>query len=150
MNHWKMTLRRGKSCELATPAAFCKVAIHAKELRGEAWRKPANGPRRQLMNIKVQIQGETLNVGGVKELSAANANAFRDQVRGSLADRLKNIEIDLSQTMFLDSCGLGALISLHKTACTRSGAVRLLNPTPPVQQILELTRLHRVFEIVKK
>jgi len=71
-------------------------------------------------------------------------------VRGSLADRLKNIDIDLSQTMFLDSCGLGALISLHKTACTRSGAVRLLNPTPPVQQILELTRLHRIFEIVKK
>jgi anti-sigma B factor antagonist len=102
------------------------------------------------MNIKVQIVGDTLNVGGVKELSAANANAFRDQVRGSLADRLKNIDIDLSQTMFLDSCGLGALISLHKTACTRSGAVRLLNPTPPVQQILELTRLHRVFEIVKK
>ena len=109
-----------------------------------------DGQRRQLMNIKVQIQGDTLNVGGVKELSAANANAFRDQVRGSLADRLKNIDIDLSQTMFLDSCGLGALISLHKTACTRSGAVRLLNPTPPVQQILELTRLHRVFEIVKK
>ncbi len=91
-----------------------------------------------------------MNVGGVKELSAANANAFRDQVRGSLADKLKNIDIDLSQTMFLDSCGLGALISLHKTACTRSGAVRLLNPTPPVQQILELTRLHRIFEIVKK
>jgi len=102
------------------------------------------------MNIKVQIQGDTLSVGGVKELSAANANAFRDQVRGSLADKLKNIDIDLSQTMFLDSCGLGALISLHKTACTRSGRVRLLNPTPPVQQILELTRLHRVFEIVKK
>ena len=102
------------------------------------------------MNIKVQIQGDTLSVGGVKELSAANANAFRDQVRGSLADKLKNIDIDLSQTMFLDSCGLGALISLHKTACTRSGAVRLLNPTPPVQQILELTRLHRVFEIVRK
>ena len=91
-----------------------------------------------------------MSVGGVKELSAANANAFRDQVRGSLADKLKNIDIDLSQTMFLDSCGLGALISLHKTACTRSGAVRLLNPTPPVQQILELTRLHRIFEIVKK
>ena len=102
------------------------------------------------MNIRVQIEGDTLNVGGVKELSAANANAFRDQVRGSLADRLKNIDIDLSQTMFLDSCGLGALMTLHKTACSRNGAVRLLNSTPPVQQILELTRLHRIFEIVKK
>ena len=89
-----------------------------------------------------------MNVAGVKELSAANANAFRDQVRGSLADRLKNIEIDLSETMFVDSCGLGALISLHKTTCNRNGTVRLLNPTPPVQQILELTRMHRIFEIV--
>ena len=102
------------------------------------------------MNMKVQIRGETLSIEGTKELSAANANVFRDQVRGALAERLKNIDVDMSQCMFLDSCGLGALISLHKTACTRGGAVRLLNPTPPVQQILELTRLHRVFEVVKK
>ena len=102
------------------------------------------------MNIKVHVRGDTLQIEGVKELSAANANTFRDQVRGAMAERLKNVEIDLSQTLFLDSCGLGVLISLHKTACTRNGAVRLLNPTPPVQQILELTRLHRVFEIVRK
>ena len=102
------------------------------------------------MNIKVHICGDTLNIEGIKELSAANANTFRDQVRGALSERLKNIDVDMSQSMFLDSCGLGALISLHKTACTRGGTVRLLNPTPPVQQILELTRLHRVFEIVNK
>jgi anti-sigma B factor antagonist len=102
------------------------------------------------MNIKVQIRGDTLNIEGLKELSAANANTFRDQVRGALADRLKNIDIDLAQTLFLDSCGLGALISLHKTVCLRNGAVRLINPTSPVQQILELTRLHRVFEVVKR
>ena len=46
--------------------------------------------------------------------------------------------------------GLGALISLHKTTCTRNGLVRLLNPTPPVQQLLDLTRMHRIFEIVKR
>jgi anti-sigma B factor antagonist len=102
------------------------------------------------MNIKVHIRGDTLTIEGIKELSAANANAFRDQVRGALSEPLKNIDVDMSESMFLDSCGLGALISLHKTACTRGGMVRLLNPTPPVQQILELTRLHRVFEIVKK
>jgi anti-sigma B factor antagonist len=62
----------------------------------------------------------------------------------------KYIESDLSQTMFLDSCGLGALISLHKTTCSRNGLVRLINPTPPVQQILELTRMHRIFELVKR
>ena len=61
--------------------------------------------------------GEMLRVSEIRELGAANANAFRD------ADGQKHIEIDLSQTAFIDSCGLGALIALHKTACGRKGAV---------------------------
>jgi anti-sigma B factor antagonist len=99
-------------------------------------------------SMKVQAQGETLNISGVKELGAANSNNFRDEVRGAMTELQRNIEIDLSDTMFVDSCGLGALISLHRTTCNRNGIVRLLNPTPPVQQILELTRMHRIFEIV--
>lgn len=98
--------------------------------------------------MKVQTRGDTLAITGLKELAAANFQSFRDQVRAALTDEQKNIEIDLSQTMFVDSCGLGALISLHKTVCTRQGQVRLLHPTPPVRQILELTRMHRIFEIV--
>ncbi|HVV00157.1 MAG TPA: STAS domain-containing protein, partial [Verrucomicrobiae bacterium] len=70
-------------------------------------------------------------------------------VRSSLQDGHKNIDIDLSQTTYVDSCGLGALVALHKTACGRKGAVRLLSPQRPVQQILELTRMHRIFQIVQ-
>ncbi|MDB6122121.1 MAG: rsbV [Pedosphaera sp.] len=99
--------------------------------------------------MKMQIQGETLRISDIRELGAANSNDFRDRARAALVDGKKNIEIDLSQTMFLDSCGLGTLISLHKTTCSRNGMLRLLNPTPGVQQILELTRMHRLFEIVK-
>lgn len=95
------------------------------------------------------VNGETLQVSGVKELAAANSNAIRDQVRSALTDGQRNIEIDLSETGFLDSCGLGALIALHKTACGRKGTLRLVNPMPSVLQILELTRMHRIFEIVK-
>lgn len=98
--------------------------------------------------MKVEGQGETLNVSGIKELGAANSQSFRDEVRSALNDLHRNIQIDLSETNFVDSCGLGALISLHKTTCNRNGTVRLMNPTPPVQQILELTRMHRIFEIV--
>lgn len=98
--------------------------------------------------MKVQVHGSTLRITGIKELGAANSQSFRDQARSAFADDMQNIEIDLSQTMFVDSCGLGALISLHKTTANRQGCVRLLNPTPPVQQILELTRMHRIFDIV--
>ena len=98
--------------------------------------------------MKIQIQGDTLKVSEVVELGAAISDEFRDEVRAALTEGQRNIEIDLSQTTFLDSCGLGALIGLHKTACSRQGTLRLLNPLPPVRQILELTRMHRVFEII--
>ena len=99
--------------------------------------------------MKMQAQSDTLKISDLPELSAADSNHFRDTVRSSLSDGLKNIDIDLSQTTFIDSCGLGALVALHKTACSRGGLVRLRNPLPAVQQILELTRMHRIFEILK-
>ena len=100
--------------------------------------------------MKTRIEGETLCISELLELGAANSALFRDETRAALTDEQRNIEVDLSRTAFLDSCGLGALISLHKTACSRNGLVRLLNPTPPVQQLLDLTRMHRIFEIVKR
>ena len=104
--------------------------------------------------MEIRRTNGTLIVRGVRELSAANARVFRNAVCAWLAPELKDIEIDLSQTGVVDSCGLGALISVSKAANRQNhhGAVvlRLLNPQPPVQQVFELTRLHRLFEIVRK
>ena len=99
--------------------------------------------------MRMQVHESAIVIAEIKELGAANANQFRDWVRSSMTDGLKNIDVDLSQATFIDSCGLGALIALHKTACARHGTLRLLRPQPQVQQILELTRMHRIFEIVK-
>jgi anti-sigma B factor antagonist len=102
--------------------------------------------------MEIQRQNGTLNVSGVRELSAANARLFRNEVCARLAPELHHIDIDLSQTNLVDSCGLGALVSLYKAANDQSNnggvAVRLVNPPPPVQQVFELTRMHYLFEIV--
>lgn len=87
-------------------------------------------------------------VTGLVELVAANAAQVRDEIRATLPATTTCLDLDLSAMTFLDSSGLGTLISLHKTLRARNGTVRLIKPTPNVQQILELTRLHRVFEIV--
>src|SRR5689334_22521941 len=50
--------------------------------------------------MRTQASGDTLQILGVTQLAAANANAFRDWVRESFAETQKNIEIDLSQTAF--------------------------------------------------
>ncbi|MBL9138745.1 MAG: STAS domain-containing protein [Verrucomicrobiales bacterium] len=90
-----------------------------------------------------------LFVPGPRELNATNSAPFRDQVRSNLKTEHNRIDLDFSTTHFVDSSGLGALISLHKAICSRPGVLRILNPTPPVQQLLELTRMHRLFEIAK-
>jgi anti-sigma B factor antagonist len=87
-------------------------------------------------------------VTGLQELVAANAAQVRDEIRAALPPTCTCLDMDLSTLTFLDSSGLGALISLHKTLRSRNGTLRLLKPSPNVRQIFELTRLHRVFEIL--
>ncbi len=86
---------------------------------------------------------------GIAELNATNSGAFRDETRAALRPSTTRLDLDLSVTTFMDSSGLGALIALHKTMTTRGGALRIVNPSSTVGQILELTRLHSVLEIVK-
>lgn len=99
------------------------------------------------MNIQTK-DAQTAVVTGLQELVAANAAQVRDDIRAALPAGCVNLELDLSTLSFLDSSGLGTLISLHKTLRSRNGTVRLVKPAANIQQILELTRLHRVFEIV--
>jgi anti-sigma B factor antagonist len=98
--------------------------------------------------MKFEIKGETLSVVGIRQLGADNSQDFREQIQAALPEKFRHIEIDLSQTIFLDSCGLGVLISLRKTAGSRNGTVRLLNPTPRVQRLFHVTRMHKIFEII--
>jgi anti-sigma B factor antagonist len=99
--------------------------------------------------MKIQNKDpQTTLVTGLAELVATNAAQVRDEIRAALPATTVYLDLDLSTLTFLDSSGLGTLISLHKTLRSRNGTVRLLSPAPNVQQILELTRLHRVFDII--
>jgi anti-sigma B factor antagonist len=91
----------------------------------------------------------TLCIATPADLNASNVSAFREHARTILDGEHTRIDVDMSRTTFVDSSGLGALISLHKMMTARGGSVRLLNPMQPVLQLIELTRMHRIFEIVR-
>ncbi|OYW77341.1 MAG: hypothetical protein B7Z37_04660 [Verrucomicrobia bacterium 12-59-8] len=82
------------------------------------------------------------------ELSSANARLWKDRVVKNITSDPLGTSIDLSNTRFIDSSGLGVLLSLNKSIRARGGVMKLLNPSSAVAQLIELTRLHRVFEIV--
>lgn len=99
--------------------------------------------------MKITTQQETLLVYGLERLGADNAFKVRDAIRAELKHEHRVLRIDFAKLDFLDSSGLGALISLQKSMAEQNGKVQLVNPTDTSLQILELTRLHRIFEIVR-
>jgi len=103
--------------------------------------------------MNIDQQNGTLKVTGLRELNSANALAFRSALARDLSRELQAIEIDLSQTHAVDGVGLGALVALYESAKEHrkqdAFAIRLANPTPPVQQMIELARLHHLFEVTQ-
>jgi anti-anti-sigma factor len=90
---------------------------------------------------------KVLSIAGTRHLTTATAGKFRERVIAALNGH-DVIEVDMSGTTFMDCGGLGALIALRNATHKRQGRMRLLYPTPPVEQVLKLMEAQRAFEIV--
>lgn len=82
------------------------------------------------------------------ELCAATARLWRDRLDTEIKPDHEEVSIDLSKTRFIDSSGLGVLLTLNKSLRARGASLKLINPSSAVCQLIELTRLHRVFEMI--
>jgi anti-anti-sigma factor len=102
--------------------------------------------------MEIQPENRVLVVKGLRELDAASGRAFRRAVGMAARLGLATIEIDLSQVSVVDASALGALAYLYRLAGGHPplgvAPVRLLNPQPGVQQMLELARMDQLFELV--
>jgi anti-anti-sigma factor len=99
--------------------------------------------------MKIVVHGDTLNVSEIRELGTATANTFQSQLSAALSESVKHINLDLSQTTFVDCGGLGALVALRKKASTghSSATIRLLNPPKPLQHMVTMMKMGELFPI---
>ena len=72
--------------------------------------------------------------------------ALRDAVKNALTEN-PSILLNLAQVNYIDSGGLGILVSLYTTAHNAGGAVKLANLTKRVGDLLQVTKLVSVFEV---
>lgn len=98
--------------------------------------------------MNLTSQNDTLIIKDLPELTAAQAPRIRKELNEAFVPPHKNANLHCDTLDFLDSTGLGVLISLHKKAAQEGGRLTLLHPKPTIVQLLELTRLHRFFDIV--
>ena len=99
------------------------------------------------MNITEELQGEimVLRVGETR-LDAARAPALREELLRLIDAGHSQIVLDLSATDFLDSSGLGALVSAVKRMGSK-GTLAIAGANGAVARLFTLTRMDRVFAL---
>ena len=87
----------------------------------------------------VDIKGRiTLGEGSV---------TLRDTVHDLLSKGQKRILLNLGDVNYIDSSGIGELVSAFTAAKKQDGEVRLLNLTKKVHDLLQITKLYTVFDV---
>lgn len=71
---------------------------------------------------------------------------IRDRIKDLLADGQRKILLNLSDISYIDSAGLGALISSYTTTKREGGHLKLVNLTKRIQDLLTITKLITVFD----
>ncbi|HUJ94265.1 MAG TPA: STAS domain-containing protein [Terriglobales bacterium] len=101
----------------------------------------------------MQLKLTTRNVDGVTVVDCNGRIVFgdesallRDTVKGLIGNNTR-ILLNLEGINYIDSGGLGTLVALYTTAHNAGGAVKLVNLTQRVGDLLQVTKLVTVFEV---
>jgi anti-anti-sigma factor len=98
--------------------------------------------------MRTETRGDTLYITDLTDLGAANAALFKEVVHACLEEKHRRVDADFSTVRFVDSVGLGALLSIHRRLCERQSQLRLINPSDSVSRFLKMLHMDQVFEIV--
>ena len=93
-------------------------------------------------------------VGGVQILDCSGkivlgegTMTVRNTVRDLLAANEKKIVLNLGDVNYVDSSGIGEMVSTYTTVANAGGQLKLLNPTKKIEQLLVITKLLTVFQV---
>lgn len=99
------------------------------------------------MPLSAELLGTTLIIRAeVDRIDAAGAIQFKERMRDLTATPSTRVILDLSRVHFLDSSGLGAVVSVMKLLAP-DRRLELSGLTPTVEKVFRLTRMDTVFTI---
>jgi anti-sigma B factor antagonist len=87
-----------------------------------------------------------LDISGRITLGEGSA-LLRKTIRDLLEDQRTNILVNLADVNYIDSSGIGELVSAYTAVKNRGGELKLLHLTKKVHDLLQITKLFTVFEV---
>ncbi len=99
------------------------------------------------MDLITEKLGEVavVTVNG-EHLDASDADEFR-RVMAPVLTANSKVALDMSRLQFVDSAGLGALLSCLRKLISAGGDLKLYGLSKAVRTAFEITRMHRIFDI---
>lgn len=102
----------------------------------------------------MSVKLSTRQVGDVSVMDVSGritlgegSSALRDSIRAMVAKGQKKILLNLGDVSYIDSSGIGELVSGFTTVANQSGQLKLLNLNKRVKDLLQITKLYTVFEV---
>src|SRR5499427_7440075 len=99
------------------------------------------------LNLKERQEGDVtiLDLSGKITIGEGSVQ-LREAVRRLLDDGRKKILLNLGDVAYVDSSGIGELVSSYTTTNHNGGQLKLLNQTKKIHDLLTITKLLTVFE----
>src|SRR5215471_8442012 len=102
----------------------------------------------------MSVKLSTRQVGDVTVIDVAGritlgegASALRDALREVVKNNRKDILLNLRDVTYIDSSGIGELVSAFTTITNSGGRLKLLGLTHRVKDLLQITKLYTVFDV---
>lgn len=102
------------------------------------------------MSVKLTTRqvGDITVVDAVGRITLGEAaTIFRDTIRQLVSSGHKKLLLNLADVSYIDSSGIGEMVSGYTTVNNQGGQVKLLNLTKRVKDLLQITKLYTVFEV---
>jgi anti-sigma B factor antagonist len=94
-----------------------------------------------------QVDGITIMDCSGRITLGEGSVTIRDAVRELLSKGQKKILLNLGDVSYIDSSGIGELVSAFTTVRNQGGELKLLNLTKKVHDLLQITKLYTVFDV---
>ncbi len=105
----------------------------------------ANPSVPRLLQLSTEKGSEQITVRCIGRITSDTASDFQETIRG-LIPETKKIVLDLTGVDYVDSSGLGALVSIYMHATRSESVVELANPKQRIRDLFKMTKLSSVFE----
>jgi anti-sigma B factor antagonist len=99
------------------------------------------------MGFQVEKVGDALVVDVEGQLIVGNRQELKQKVLEELERGERKFVVDFQKTGYIDSSGLGVLVSLSKKVREQGGELRLANLNEDLKTLFELTKLDTLFQI---